>query len=50
MCVCPEAINYIHVILNDNKLRSFSMFQNVSINRHGLSNEAHHDSNKAIVL
>ena len=52
VCVClpPEAINYIHVILNlYNKLNKFVAFRNatkLSMRGQGLYNEARRDRNQ----
>ena len=57
VCVRPEAINYIHVILNlYNQLNKFVVFRNVtklSMHGCGLCNEARCDknqSNKAMLV
>ena len=57
VCVLPEAINYIHVILNlYNQLNKFVVFRSVtklSMYGHGHYNEARHDRNqpnKAILV
>ena len=55
MCVpAPEAINYIHVILNlYNQLNKFVAFRNVMklfMNGHGLCNEARCDRNQIKVI
>ena len=43
----PEALNYIHVILNLYiKVSKFSMFQNVHIHGRSFSNKAHHERNQ----
>ena len=54
VCVCvstPEAINYIHMILNlYNQLNKFVAFRNVtklSIHGRGLCNKAHRDRNQS---
>ena len=51
MCVHPEGINYIQVILNlYNQLNKFVVFRNVtklSIHGHGFCNEAHHDRDQS---
>ena len=53
-CVCastPEAINYIHMILNlYNQLNKFVVVRNImklSMNGRGLCNEARHDRNQS---
>ena len=53
----PEAINYIHVILNlYNQLNKLVVFRNImklSMHGHGLCNKARHDrnqSNKAMLV
>ena len=55
--ICPEAINYIHVILNlYNQLNKFVAFRNItklSMHGRGLCNEARRDrnqSNKAMLV
>ena len=54
VCVRPEAINYIHVILNlYNQLNKFVAFRNVmklSMHGRGFCNEAQHDRNQGISL
>ena len=52
VCVCPQVINYIHLILNlYNQLNKFVAFKNVtteiSMYRHGLCNEAYCDRNQS---
>ena len=51
MCVCPEAINYIHMILNlYNQLNKFVAYRNITkLSKHGrdLCNEAHRDRNQS---
>ena len=51
VCVCPEAIKYIHVILNlYNQLNKFVAFRNItklSMHGHGLCNEAQRDRNQS---
>ena len=51
VCVCPEAINYIYVILNlYNQLNKFVTFRNVtklSMHGNGLCNEARSDRNQS---
>ena len=51
LCVCPEAINYIHVILNlYNQLNKFVAFRNVtklSMHGRGLCNKAHRNRNQS---
>ena len=51
VCVCPKAINYIHVILNlFNHLNKYVTFRNVtklSMHKCGFCNEAHYDRNQS---